>query len=171
MYLKLSQHLETNNLIYKHQYGFSRNKSTEHALIHILNSISIALNDNKYCIGSNFLDLKKAFDTVPHDIPLLKLEKMGITGTELLWFSNYLSNRTQRVKVNGTLSESAALDMSVFQGTILGPTLFSCVINDLPNCTELLTVLYADDTTGLDSDSDLNSLMARASSELSKMAQ
>ncbi len=44
-------------------------------------------------------------------------------------------------------------------------------INDLPNCTELLTVLYADDTTGLDSDSDLNSLMAQASSELSKMAQ
>ncbi len=72
-------------------------------------------------------------------------------------FSNYLSNRTQRVEVNGTLSESAALDMSVFQGTILGPTLFSCFINDLPNCTELLTVLYADDTTGLDSDSDLNS--------------
>ncbi len=125
MYLKLSQHLETNNLIYKHQYGFFRNKSTEHALIHILNSISIALNDNKYCIGI-FLDLKKAFDTVPHNILLLKLEKMGITGTELLWFSNYLSNRKQRVEVNGTLSESAALDMSVFQGTILGPTLFSC---------------------------------------------
>ncbi len=152
MYLKLSQHLETNNLIYKHQYGFSRNKTTEHALIHILNS--------KYCIGI-FLDLKKAFDTVPHNILLLKLEKMGITGTELLWFSYYLSNRTQ---INGTLSESANLDMSVFQGTILGPTLFSCFINDLPNCTDLLTVLYAD-TTGL------NTLMARASSELTKMAQ
>jgi hypothetical protein len=169
VYLKLSQHLEANNLIYKHQYGFSRNKSTEHALVHILNSISTALNDNKYCIGI-FLDLKKAFDTVPHNILLLKLEKMGITGTELLWFSNYLSNRTQRVEVNGALSESAPLDMSVFQGTILGPTLFSCFINDLPNCTDLLTVLYADDTTGLDSDSDLNSLMARASSELTKMA-
>ncbi len=66
---------------------------------------------------------------------------MGITGTELLWFSNYLSNRTHRDEVNGTLSESAALDMSVFQGTILGPTLFSCFIND-----DLLTDLYADGT-------------------------
>ncbi len=60
VYLKLSQHLETNNIIYKHQYGFSRNMSTEHALKHILNSISTALNDNKYCIGI-FLDLKKSF--------------------------------------------------------------------------------------------------------------
>ncbi len=61
--------------------------------------------------------------------------------------------------------------MSVFQGTILGPTLFSCFINDPPNCTDLLTVLYADNTTGLHSDSDLNSLMTRASSELTKMAK
>jgi hypothetical protein len=143
----LSQHLETNNLIYKHQYGFSRNKSTEHALIYILNSISIALNDNKYCIGI-FLDLKKAFDTVPHNILLLKLEKMGITGTELLWFSNYLSNRTQRVEVNGTLSESAALDMSVFQGTILiyiyllkarGPSRFFMVFLSFYNTTKKIS--------------------------------
>jgi hypothetical protein len=148
VYLKLSQHLETNNLIYKHQYGFTRNKSTEHSLIHILNSISTALNDNKYCIGI-FIDLKKAFDTVLLNILLQKMEKMGITATELLWFSNYLSNRTQRVKVNGLLSVSAEPDMSVFQGTILGPSLFSCFINDIPNCTGSLTVLYADNTTGL----------------------
>jgi hypothetical protein len=60
--------------------------------------------------------------------------------------------------------------MSVFQGTILGPTLFLCFINDLPNATELLTILYADDTTGLDSDSDLPTLMHRIRLELTKMA-
>jgi hypothetical protein len=121
------------------------------------NSISTALNDNKYCIGI-FLDLKKAFNTVLHNILLQKLEKMGIKGTELLWFTNFLSNRTQRVKVNGTLSESAELEMFVFQGTILKPTLFSCFIKDLPNSTDLITFLYADDTSGLDSDPNTQAL-------------
>jgi len=62
------------------------------------------------------------------------------------------------------------LNMPVFQGTIPGPTLFSCFINDIPHSTELLTILYADDTTGLDTDTDLNTLLDRVSSELTKMA-
>ena len=169
VYKKLSFHLESNNLIYKHQYGFLRGKSTEHALLHILNKISTAFNENKFCVGV-FLDLKKAFDTVPHDILLKKLKKLGISNTALSWFSSYLTDRTQKVEVNGDLSESKDLDMSVFQGTILGPTLFLCFINDLPNATELLTILYADDTTGLDSDSDLPTLMHRIRLELTKMA-
>lgn len=89
VYQKLTLHLERNNLIYKHQYGFQRGKSTEHALLHIINTAATALNENKYCIGI-FLDLKKAFDTVPHDILLKKLEKLGITNTALLWFTRYL---------------------------------------------------------------------------------
>jgi methylaspartate ammonia-lyase len=118
-----------------------------------------------------FLDLKKAFDTVPHDILLKKLEKLGINGTALLWFKNYLSDRTQKVEINGTLSDSKDLNMSVFQGTCLGPILFLCFINDLPNATELLSILYADDTTALDSHADLPTLITRISSELSKLAQ
>jgi hypothetical protein len=135
-----------------------------------MNTISTALNENKYCIGI-FLDLKKAFDTVPHALLLKKLQKLGITGTALNWFSSYLSNRTQKVEVNGTLSDSQELNMSVFQGTCLGPILFLCFINDLPNATDLLAVLYADDTTGLDSDSELPTLMARVKTELSKLSQ
>jgi len=76
------------------------------------------------------------------------------------------------VEVNGKLSEPAHLDaLSVFQGTSLGPILFLCFINDLPRATDLFTVLYADDTTGLDSDTDLPTLMSRVSSELNKMAE
>jgi methylaspartate ammonia-lyase len=70
-----------------------------------------------YCIGL-FLDFKKAFDTVPHDILLEKLEKLGITGTALNLFASYLSNRTQKVEVNSTLSDSKELNISVFQGTV-----------------------------------------------------
>ncbi len=164
---KLTNHLQQNNLIYEHQYGFLKGKSTEHALIHITNKIGQALNENKYCVGI-FLDLKKAFDVVPHSI---KLEKLGITGTALAWFESYLSNRTQKVDINGNLSDIAYLDaLSVFQGTSLGPILFLCFINDLPRATDLFSVLYADDTTGLDSDSDLGILMTRVSVELKKMS-
>ena len=169
VYNKLISHLESNQLIHKHQYGFQRQRSTEHALLHVLNTISTALNENKYCIGI-FLDLKKAFDTVPHDILLKKLQKLGITGTALEWFTSYLSNRTQKVVVNDTLSDSQELNMSVFQGTCLGPILFLCFINDLPNATDLLAILYADDTTGLDSDSELPTLIARIQTELTKLS-
>jgi methylaspartate ammonia-lyase len=149
---------------------FLKGKSTEHALLHITNKIGQALNENKYCVGV-FLDLKKAFDVVPHSILLKKLEKLGITGTALAWFESYLSNRTQKVDINGHLSETALLDaLSVFQGTSLGPILFLCFINDLPRATDLFSILYADDTTGLDSDTDLQTLMTRVSMELRKMA-
>jgi len=64
---------------------------------------------------------------------------MDNTGSELLWFSNYLSGRSQRVEVNGTLYDSTRLDMSVmYFKALLGPSLFSCFINDLPNSTNLL---------------------------------
>jgi hypothetical protein len=63
----LANHLDLNKLLYMHQYGFQRGKSTEHNLIQVTNFIGEALNEGKWCIGV-FLDLKKAFDTVQHDI-------------------------------------------------------------------------------------------------------
>jgi hypothetical protein len=69
---KLVHHLTTNDLLYVHQYGFLPKKSTEHNLLHVVNYISQALNDGKYCIGV-FLDLKKAFDVCSHPILLKKL--------------------------------------------------------------------------------------------------
>ena len=94
--VKLVNHLDLNKLLYQHQYGFQRNKSTEQNLMQLVNYVSTALNDGKYCIGI-FLDLKKAFDVVSHEILLKKLEKMGVSGTALLWFRNYLSGRAQKV--------------------------------------------------------------------------
>jgi hypothetical protein len=75
-----------------------------------------------YCI-SVFLDLRKAFDVCSHQILLAKLEKMGVTDTALNWFKNYLSGRSQKVDINGALSDSLNLDISVIQGSILGPIL------------------------------------------------
>jgi len=89
VYHKLTNHVELNKIIHPNQFGFQRSKNTEHNLIQVLNFISKALNDGDYCIGV-FLDLKKAFDTVNHQILLSKLEYYGITGTELQWFKSYL---------------------------------------------------------------------------------
>ena len=81
--------------------------------------------------------MRKAFDVVQHDVLLSKLEKLGIKGPALKWFSSYLSNRKQVVDINGVLSEIKLITCSVLQGSILGPLLFLCFINDFPNSTVL----------------------------------
>ena len=131
------------------------------------NFISSALNENKFCIGI-FLDLKKAFDVVPHSILLKKLKKFGITGTTWNWFRSYLSNRKQKVEINGTFSNLASINISVLQGSILGPILFLCFINDLPNLPNLLLLLFADDTGCFASDKNLNNLINTCNTELQK---
>jgi hypothetical protein len=68
---KLLFHLQSNNLLYEHQYGFLPEKSTEHNLLQVTNYITNAINDGMYCIGV-FIDLRKAFDVCSHEILLKK---------------------------------------------------------------------------------------------------
>ncbi len=93
--VNLTNHLQINKLLHKHQFGFQRNLSTDHNLIQVVSFIGNALNKGNYCIGI-FLDLRKAFDSCSHDILLKKLEKLGIRGTVLSWFESYLKNRMQK---------------------------------------------------------------------------
>jgi hypothetical protein len=165
----LYNHLDINNLIYKHQYGFQRNKSTEHNLIQVTNFIGQAINEGKWRIGI-FLDLKKAFDTVQHNILLKKLRKYGVNGTAFDWFKSYLSERLQCVDVNGSLSDYKSILMSVLQGSSLGPILFLCFINDIYHCTNLNMYLFADDTNALAKGDDLPSLIDYVNTELQKIA-
>ena len=167
--IKLTNHLEINKLIHPNQFGFQRNKNTEQNLLNVINFISKALNDGDYCVGV-FLDLRKAFDTVNHSILFKKLEHLGVRGVALKWFVSYLSGRTQCVSLDGILSNPQEIDISVLQGTILGPILFLCFINDLPNSSKLLTYLFADDTQGLASGKNLPELIDRVNTELKKWA-
>jgi hypothetical protein len=159
--LKLIKHLNDNQLIYQYQFGFQKGLSTEHNLIHLSNFIGEALNENKYCVG-NFLDIKKAFDVVPLNLLLQKLNKMGVRNRALDWFRSYLSDRSQCVEINGSKSTPRSIKLSVMQGSVLGPLLFLCFINDLENVLDLFKLLFAVDTCALHADKDFNNLITHA---------
>jgi hypothetical protein len=166
---KLLYHLSSNDLLYEHQYGFLPGKSTEQNLMHILNYVTTALNEGMYCIGV-FIDLKKAFDVCSHNVLLSKLQKMGINGTTLNWFKNYLSGRSQIVDINNVFSDPLSIDISVIQGSILGPILFLCYINDFWRATQLFTALFADGGTALGKGKNLNELTSFVNTELQKIS-
>ena len=116
------------------------------------------MDNGKYGCGF-FIDLKKAFDTVNHDIFLLKLEKYGVRGNILNWFRSYLTERKQYVYFNGESSETLPLSCGVPQGSVLGPLLFLIYINDLYQSIKYsVTRHYADDTCLLNKNKSLKKL-------------
>ncbi len=165
---KLTAYLDDNNLIYKHQYGFQKKKSTIQPIFHLINEIVKNSNDKKYTVGV-FCDLQKAFDCCSHRILLDKLSKLGINGTELTWFKNYLANRQQFVYINNEKSDMKYINKGVPQGSILGPLLFLIYINDLAKCTTLFTLLFADDTSFLISGKNLHDIINILNIELRKI--
>ena len=91
------------------------------------------------------LDFSKAFDTVPHSKFLTKLSHYGIGGTILEWLNKFLTGRTMKVVLDGKMSREIPVDSGVPQGTVLGPLLFLCHINDLPTSVKSQVRLFADD--------------------------
>ena len=91
------------------------------------------------------LDFSKAFDRVPHERLLKKLDHYGIRGKTLDWIRAFLTNRTQKVTVKGVVSESIHVKSGVPQGSVLGQILFLVFINDLPASAQSSSRLFADD--------------------------
>ena len=96
--------LEVHNILFGNQFGFRKNNSTTHALIQIKELIKKSIDKCKYGCGI-FMDLRKPFDTVNHEILLTKPEHYGIRGNMLDWFRSYLSKRKQYISINGQSSE------------------------------------------------------------------
>ncbi len=134
----------------------------------ILNKISQSLNAKKHSLII-FCDLQKAFDTCNHSILISKLSKLGLSGTSLLWFKNYLSNRQQFVTINSFESSLLYILTGVPQGSILGPLLFLIYINDLPLYSKLISNLFADDTALFYSSDNLTELFNFVNSEFQKL--
>ena len=89
--------------------------------------------DQGWLTGAVFIDLRKAFDTVNHEVPLSKLRGLGVMHREHEWFRNYLYNRTQVVEFQGVSSTAEPVSAVVPQGSILGPLLFILHLNGLPS--------------------------------------
>lgn len=144
---RVMRYLEINNLLSSNQYGFRERRSTEDAVLTLTSQTTSYLDGGDKCLGA-FLDLQKAFDTVSIPILLTGLENVGIRGIALDWFADYLTLRTQRVRVEGYESESAVCSYGVPQGSTLGPTLFLIYINELCSTTlpGMDLLMFADDT-------------------------
>ena len=169
MYNRVMSFFEQYSVLSNNQYGFKTGKSCSDAIISLTEKIYKSLNEKKFVI-TLFIDLKKAYDTVNHNILLEKLESYGIRGIALKWFENYLNGRKQKVKIGSLFSEWQNVNIGVPQGSVLGSLLFLVYINNLPTVSSILhSVLFADDTCLTLADDNYSNLINTFNSELKKL--
>lgn len=128
--VRMMRFLIKTNFLSPKQFGFRKKLSTEDALLEFCSFLLKGLDSKKNC-ACLFVDIKKAFDMVDHNILLRKLYKIGFRGNIHLWFSSYLKQRSQRVKIDDVLSEPIEIALGVPQGSVLGPILFLVYINSI----------------------------------------
>ena len=164
--VRLLNYFDRTNFLDKRQFGFIKNSSTEKALISFLTPIHHNLNNNQK-VSALFIDITKAFDTVNHEILLLKLSHIGIRGTALAFFKSYLQNRVQTVCINKIHSDEKVVSVGVPQGSVLGPLLFLIYCNSIFDLRlQGSLVAFADDMAFLYSNSDMNFLKCAVNDDL-----
>jgi len=146
IYNYLYNFLTSNNLLYKLNSGFKKGDGTVNQLLHVTHQIYKNFDEGLKSVMV-FLDFRSAFDSVWHSGLLLKIKSIGIGGTLFNWFESYLSNRTQRVVLDGASSDTKVIQCGVPQGSVLGPLLFLIYVNDLCDDLSSTGYLFADDAT------------------------
>ena len=139
--------------------------STLDAMIDLLTSTFDNINNHQYT-ALLFLDLKKAFDTVNHEILINIMDHYGIRGTAKTLFTSFLTKRNQYVSINNVSSTTKPINCEVPQGSVLGPLLFTLFINDICKSTSCNPRLFVDDTCLILQDKHLSALITKINNEL-----
>ena len=142
---QMTEFLLDNKVIPPEQHGFLPKRSTTTNLLKCINQWSAEM-DKGNPVDILYLDFQKAFDTVPINRLLYKLDHLGIRGNLLQWIESFLKHRTFKVRANGSYSTSREVKSGVVQGSVLGPLLFVAYIGDLSNLIKVSISLFADDT-------------------------
>ena len=140
----IMEHMNENNL-FSDCHGFRNKRSCVLQLLDVLDDWSKFYDENNQ-IDTVYVDIKKAFDTVPHRRLLLKLKNYGFEGEILKWIEDFLSNRRQRVIINGKSSEWKNVTSGIPQGSVLGPVLFIIYVNDMEDSLQSFCKVFADDS-------------------------
>lgn len=167
---RLYQYLSNINFLSDRQYGFRPKCSTLTATIDLVTKIKQNI-DNKNIVLGIFIDLKKAFDTVSHNLLLKKLESINITGSALKMLKSYLTNRSQQVIMDiNYRSDALPITCGIPQGSILGPLLFIIYINNIQELKLHGHInLYADDTCLFYFGSSIHDLVSQAQDDLNTL--
>ena len=170
MYKQINEYLEKTHLISPHQYGFRQKHSTQSLLLQLTNRwlqiLDNTVGDRYICLTA--LDIKKAFDTVDHNLLLSKLANhFNFHSSSIKLIHNYLSSRIQSVKINNVTSNSHLITTGIPQGSILGPLLFIMFINDITN--SCLCYLFADDCIIEESGESPTSAIAKMNEKLPRV--
>ena len=142
---QLLLHFTENGLLDPAQHGFLPKRSCSSQMLEVIEDWSAALEEGDP-VDVIYLDFAKAFDSVPHQRLLSKLHACGIQGKLLEWIKAFLVDRQQRVVIQGSHSDWAPITSGIPQGSVLGPTLFTLFVNDMPQHVESSIKLFADDT-------------------------